>query len=102
MKNCPSTLPSCVQPTWKNKQKQSITFSNDVVTLGKVLKFQGRKREFKVFFLQLNVRFKQPKIFITLQKEEKDRELVSYSLRGERTEMCFQLQISYRSENTFV
>ncbi|MEQ2227300.1 hypothetical protein ILYODFUR_036311 [Ilyodon furcidens] len=48
---------------------------------------------------QINVRFKQPKILITSQKEEKDKELVIYSQRGERTEMCFQLQISYRSEN---
>ncbi|MEQ2294029.1 hypothetical protein AMECASPLE_039624 [Ameca splendens] len=46
---------------------------------------------------QINVRFKQPTILITSQKEERDKELVIFLQRGERTKM-FSLTISRRSE----
>ncbi|MEQ2229471.1 hypothetical protein ILYODFUR_019060 [Ilyodon furcidens] len=50
------------------------------------------------FIWTVTVRYKQPKILITSQKEEKDKELVSRcEENGQR--LCFQLQISYRSEN---
>lgn len=43
-----------VQPAWKHKQKQSIMFSNDEESLGKVKIIQVRKRKFKVLFLLLD------------------------------------------------